>query len=92
MTPILPPSTPYILQHSPPLTCPHPHPVLEIAPGDPKALFRRCQAFEATDDLEKAYKDAMLLAKLDPKNTAAMEVIHRLNPTIQKKVRCDLGD
>ena len=30
---------------------------LELSPNDPKALFRRCQAYEALDQVDKAYQD-----------------------------------
>ena len=30
---------------------------LQLCPNDPKALFRRCQAYEALDQADKAYVD-----------------------------------
>ena len=30
---------------------------LELCPNDPKALFRRCQAYEKLDQADKAYTD-----------------------------------
>ncbi len=59
---------------------------LELAPSDPKALFRRCQAYEALGEVENAYKDAAMLMKVDPRNSAVQPVLARLNPIIQKKV------
>lgn len=59
---------------------------LDIAPNDPKALFRRCQAYEQLEEYENAYKDAAMLMKIDPKNSAIQPVLRRLNPIIQKKV------
>lgn len=60
--------------------------VLDSTPGDPKALFRRCQAQEQLGSHEAAYKDAMLLMRVDPKNTAVQPILRRLNPIIQDKV------
>lgn len=59
---------------------------IEITPNDPKALFRRCQAFEAMERYEDAYKDAMQLLRVDPKNTAIQPVLARLNPIIQDRI------
>ena len=59
---------------------------LEIAPNDPKALFRRCQAYEQLEEYENAYKDAARLIQIDPRNTAIQPVLRRLNPIIQQKV------
>ncbi|KAK2185884.1 hypothetical protein NP493_219g00021 [Ridgeia piscesae] len=61
--------------------------VLESTPGDPKALFRRCQAQEQLGSYEAAYKDAMLLMRVDPKNTAVQPILRRLSPIIQDKVQ-----
>ncbi|XP_063406665.1 protein unc-45 homolog B-like isoform X1 [Mytilus trossulus] len=60
---------------------------LEIVPDDPKALYRRCQAYEKLDKAEEAYKDAAALMKSDPKNTAVQPILKRLNPIIQEKVK-----
>lgn len=59
---------------------------LEIVPDDPKALYRRCQAYEKLNKAEEAYKDAAALMKSDPKNTAVQPILKRLNPIIQEKV------
>jgi hypothetical protein len=55
--------------------------------NDPKALYRRCQAYEHLDKVEEAYKDAGAIIKVDPKNTAVQNILRRLNPIIQEKVR-----
>ena len=52
---------------------------LRLSPNDPKALFRRCQAYEHLDLFEDAYKDAALLIKVDPKNQAIKPIFNRLN-------------
>ena len=41
---------------------------LELIPNDPKALFRRCQAYEALNKVDSAYADAKEVHNLDPKN------------------------
>ena len=61
---------------------------LELVPNDPKALYRRCQAYEHLDKPEDAYKDAAALLKVDPKNSAVQPILKRLNPVIQEKVCC----
>lgn len=60
---------------------------LEIAPNDPKALFRRCQAYETLGKVDEAYKDAALLIKVDPSNKVVLPVFKRLNVIIQKKIK-----
>ncbi len=67
------------------LVCPYTS-ALEIAPNDPKALFRRCQAYEYLEKHEEAYRDAGQLIRVDPKNTAVQPILRRLNPIIQEKV------
>jgi tetratricopeptide (TPR) repeat protein len=59
---------------------------LELGPNDPKALFRRCQAYEALSKIEEAFVDAATLLRVDPKNTAIQPVLKRLNPLVQEKV------
>ncbi|XP_064596944.1 protein unc-45 homolog B-like [Liolophura sinensis] len=60
---------------------------LEISPDDPKALFRRSQAYEKLGKVEEAYKDAVHLVKVEPKNTAVKPIINRLGPIIQEKIK-----
>ena len=59
---------------------------LELVQNDPKALYRRCQAYEALGRYEEAYRDAMTLMKVDPKNTAIQPMLRKLNQIIQSKV------
>ncbi|EDO37148.1 predicted protein [Nematostella vectensis] len=58
---------------------------LDIVPNDPKALFRRSQAFEATGRLEEAFKDARTLSHLEPKNTTIQATLRRLGPQLHEK-------
>ncbi|XP_055959152.1 protein unc-45 homolog B isoform X2 [Patella vulgata] len=60
---------------------------LEFAPNDPKALFRRCQAYEGLDKVDEAFRDAALLMKIDPSNKAITPIFKRLNPIVQQKVK-----
>ncbi|XP_033727362.1 LOW QUALITY PROTEIN: protein unc-45 homolog A-like [Pecten maximus] len=60
---------------------------LEVNDNDPKALYRRCLAYEKLGKVEEAYKDAGALIKVDPKNTAIQPVICRLTPLIQEKMK-----
>ena len=59
---------------------------LKLAPNDPKALFRRCQAHEHLGNLEDAFQDVKKVYELDPKNTAVQEVLRRLSVTLQNKI------
>ena len=59
---------------------------LEIVPNDPKALFRRCQAYEGLDKIDLAYADAKLVHNLDPKNKAIEPVLVRLHKAVQAKL------
>ena len=40
-----------------------------VSPNDPKALFRRCQAYEALDQVDKAYQDAREVCKYNVNGT-----------------------
>lgn len=60
---------------------------LELAPMDPKALFRRCQALEAVERFEEAYRDATQLLKVDPSNKAIQPVLERLFKITQKRAK-----
>ena len=59
---------------------------LDLAPNDPKALFRRCQAYEALAKIDLAYADAKLVHNLDPKNKAIEPVLVRLHKAVQAKL------
>ena len=61
-------------------------PALDLTPNDPKALYRRCLAYENLGKVEEAYKDAAMLIKVDPKNTSVTPVLSRLTPIIKEKV------
>ena len=54
--------------------------------NDPKALFRRCQAYDALGRVEEAYQDVMTLMKVDPKNSAVVPLYQKLNPIMQDRV------
>lgn len=60
---------------------------LELIPSDPKALFRRCQAYEAVDKVDSAYKDARECHRVDPNNAALQPVLVRLHKAVSEKVR-----
>ena len=60
---------------------------LNLSPNDPKALFRRCQAYEALGKTEEAFKDVSQLIKVDPQNKAARPIFAKLNTIVQDKVR-----
>ncbi|XP_048256515.1 protein unc-45 homolog B-like [Haliotis rufescens] len=60
---------------------------LDLTPNDPKALFRRCQAYEKLDKLDEAFRDAAIVMKIDPKNTAVMPIFKRLNPIVQERTK-----
>ena len=66
-------------------------PALDLAPNDPKALYRRCLAYENLEKVEEAYKDAAMLMKVDPKNTSVAPVLARLTPVIREKVNACLN-
>ncbi len=59
---------------------------LEITPNDPKALFRRCQAYEALEKYEEAYKDARQVHNLDPQNKPIAPILKRLHGIVQERV------
>jgi len=59
---------------------------LEITQNDPKALYRRCQAHEALDNVELAYTDAKDIHKYDPKNKAIEPFLLRLHAKVQAKI------
>lgn len=60
---------------------------LQIVPGDPKALFRRCQALEALKRYEEAYRDATQIFKDDPTNKTVQPVLERLHKIVQERVK-----
>ncbi|KAK3857144.1 hypothetical protein Pcinc_036588 [Petrolisthes cinctipes] len=56
---------------------------LDLTPKDPKALFRRAQAYEALNQQEKAYTDARTLQVVDPKNSEVQHMLTRLHKRVQ---------
>lgn len=58
---------------------------LKLAARDPKALFRRAQAYEALKKYEEAYKDATDLFKEDPNNQAVQPMLKRLHLIVQER-------
>ena len=59
---------------------------LELCPNDPKALYRRCQAYEALDKTELAYTDAKAVHNVDPKNKAIEPFLVRLHSKVQARI------
>lgn len=59
---------------------------LEICPNDPKALFRRCQAYEALEKFEEAYKDVRAVHNLDKNNKAIGPFLQRLHTIVQDRM------
>lgn len=58
---------------------------LRVIPEDPKALFRRSQAFEALERYEEAYRDARSVLNVDPSNKAVQPVLARLFKIVQER-------
>lgn len=58
---------------------------LEIVSTDPKALFRRLQAFESLERYEEAYRDAREVLKVDPTNKFIQPVLERLHKIVQER-------
>ncbi|KAF2355056.1 UNC-45/Cro1/She4 central domain [Trinorchestia longiramus] len=59
---------------------------LELAPKDPKALFRRGQAHDALANHEKAYSDMRAVIEVDPKNKEVLSSLERLHRIVQDKI------
>lgn len=60
---------------------------LDIVANDPKALFRRCCAYEGLGKYEEAYIDGKQCLSSDPSNKEIQPVLSRLHPIVQEKVR-----
>ncbi|XP_076753558.1 unc-45 myosin chaperone [Xylocopa sonorina] len=60
---------------------------LKICPNDPKALFRRCQALEALERFEEAYRDARYIISADPGNKAIQPIAARLHEIVQDRYK-----
>ena len=59
---------------------------LKIVPNDPKALFRRCQAYKGLNQVDSAYKDAREVYRVDQNNRAIQPILVRLRKAISMKV------
>lgn len=60
---------------------------LELTPADPKALFRRSQAYENLQRFEEAYVDAREVLKLEPTNKALQPALERLYQIVQQRAK-----
>lgn len=60
---------------------------LKIIPEDPKALFRRCQAYESLNKYEEAYRDAKNVFTVDPSNKAIQPILSRLHVIYEQRAR-----
>lgn len=60
---------------------------LKICPNDPKALFRRCQALEALEKFEEAYRDARNIILFDPNNKSIQPIAARLHEIVQERYK-----
>lgn len=58
---------------------------LQICCNDPKALFRRCQALEALERFEEAYRDARNIILSDPNNKIIQPIAARLHEIVQER-------
>lgn len=61
--------------------------VLKICSNDPKALFRRCQALEALEKFEEAYRDARYIILSDPNNKSIQPIATRLHEIVQERYK-----
>ncbi|KAG5442778.1 Protein unc-45 A [Clonorchis sinensis] len=59
---------------------------LNLNPFDPKALFRRAQAYEKLGKLQSALEDAQKLIRLESKNTAAQLLIRRVEHSVTQRI------
>lgn len=60
---------------------------LDISVNDPKALFRRCFAYEQLGKHEEAYVDAKQCLLSDPTNKEIQPILSRLHPIVQAKLK-----
>lgn len=59
---------------------------LDIVANDPKALFRRCCAYENLGKYEEAYIDGKQCLLSDPTNKEIQPILSRLHPIVQEKI------
>lgn len=60
---------------------------LDIVADDPKALYRRCVAYEQLGKHEEAYADGKRCLASDPGNREIQSALTRLHPVVQQKLR-----
>lgn len=60
---------------------------LDIVANDPKALFRRCCAYENLGKYEEAYVDGKHCLLSDPTNKEIQPILSRLHPIVQEKIK-----
>ncbi|XP_066602124.1 protein unc-45 homolog B-like [Prorops nasuta] len=77
----------YLKQHDYERTIKDCDKALEIIPNDPKALFRRCQALEAMERYEEAYRDVRYIINADPGNKAVQPTAARLHEIVQERYK-----
>jgi len=58
--------------------------VLEIQPGNVKALIRRGIAYEALEKYQKGLDDMKLVLQLEPSTQVAMQAAHRLQKAVDQ--------
>ena len=49
-------------------------------------MYRRCQAYDALEQIETAYKDAREVHRLDPNNKAIQPYLTKLHKEFSEKV------
>lgn len=60
---------------------------LDGCPNDPKALFRRFQAYEGLERFEEAYRDLRTIHTQDPNNKIIKPHLERLHGIVQERAR-----
>lgn len=60
---------------------------LELCPSDVKALFRRCQAYDALEQYPNAIKDGLRIQHLEPSNKSITELLRKINDRHQAKMK-----